>query len=73
MKITKRHFVNLRRWHFSEVVELYCIRSCRICGFCALNRIGDEFHFILECPKYSNLWCIDVKKKKVFLVSAFLF
>lgn len=71
MKITKRHFVNLRRWH-SEVVELYCIRSCRICGFCALNRIGDEFHFILECPKNSNLWCIDVKKK-VFLVSAFLF
>lgn len=37
------------------------VRSRRICRFCTLNRIEDEFHFILECPKYSHLRRIQIK------------
>ena len=31
------------------------LRSNRICTLCNLNDIEDEFHFILKCPKYSEL------------------
>lgn len=36
-------------------------RLRRICRFCALIRIENEYHFILECPKYSHLRCINIK------------
>lgn len=38
------------------------LRSRRICRFCTLNRYVDKYHFILECPKYSHLRCINIKK-----------
>lgn len=27
----------------------------RLCTICDLNRVGDEFHFLLECPALSDL------------------
>ena len=46
-------------------------RNDRICKDCNMNVIGDEFHFLLECPKYENLRKefipnYFVKKKSVF-------
>lgn len=41
-------------------------RLRRICRFCALSRIENEYHFILECPKYSHF-------QKLKLIKAFLF
>ena len=29
-------------------------RKNRICKDCEMNKMGDEFHFIFECPKYSE-------------------
>ena len=30
-------------------------RHLRLCSFCNLRRVEDEFHFLLECPFYSEL------------------
>ena len=27
----------------------------RLCNFCNLNAIEDEFHFLIDCPKYKKL------------------
>ena len=35
-------------------------RKDRICKLCDLNRLGDEFHFLFECPKLNA-------ERKIFL------
>ena len=30
-------------------------RHLRNCQNCSLNKMEDEYHFLLECPKYCNL------------------
>ena len=37
-------------------------RQDRLCEFCNLNEIEDEYHFILICPLYKNLRSIYIKK-----------
>ena len=27
----------------------------RLCTYCSLNEIEDEYHFLIICPKYDNL------------------
>jgi len=33
-----------------------------ICQHCHLHEIEDEYHFILICPKYSNVRLMYIKK-----------
>ena len=37
-------------------------REHRLCRFCSLNDIEDEFHFILVCPLYGNLRVMYLKR-----------
>jgi hypothetical protein len=37
-------------------------RQERLCEFCNLNEIEDEYHFILICPLYKNLRSMYIKK-----------
>lgn len=30
-------------------------RNIRVCQYCSMQVIEDEFHFILKCPLYSNV------------------
>ena len=48
-------------------------RENRICKECNLNMIGDEFHFVLECPKYSTIREQYVPKRYIFRPSVFKF
>ena len=46
------HSLNIEtgRWHKPKPIE----RELRFCPWCP-TKIEDEFHFILECPKYEQL------------------
>ena len=37
-------------------------RSERICTLCNAKEIEDEYHFILQCPRYSNLRNAHIKQ-----------
>ena len=37
-------------------------RSERICTLCDAKEIEDEYHFILQCPRYSNLRNAHIKQ-----------
>jgi hypothetical protein len=37
-------------------------RSRRACKYCNLDKVEDEYHFILECLHYGNLRSVYIKK-----------
>ena len=41
------------RWNKTDVAD-------RKCTICSLNMIGDEFHYLFECP------CLNTERKNVF-------
>ena len=47
--------IELCRYHNIE-------RSERICTLCDAKEIEDEYHFILQCPRYSNLRNAHIKQ-----------
>ena len=38
------------------------VRNERICTMCNKKSIEDEYHFILECDRYSDIRCKYIKK-----------
>jgi hypothetical protein len=44
------HNLEIERGRYNNV-----IRSERICQFCNLNVVENEYHFLLTCPLYSNI------------------
>jgi hypothetical protein len=46
-------------------------RSRRACKFCNLNKVEDEYHFILECPHYGHLRSLYIKKYYYWRPSTF--
>ena len=44
------HNLNIERGRYSNIE-----RHNRICTFCNLNEIEDEYHFILKCPLYNDI------------------
>ena len=42
--------VEIGRWHHS-----YAPYESRRCNLCSLNELGNEFHYLLVCPKFDDL------------------
>ena len=41
------------------------VRNERICTMCNKKSVEDEYHFILECDRYSDIRCKFIKKNIV--------
>ena len=47
------------------------VRGDRVCRECSMNSLGDEFHFILQCPKFTLLRNEFIPKKYRSCISMF--
>ena len=56
------HRLNIEVGRYKNVV-----RQLRVCTLCDHNNIEDEFHFILKCPFYSDIWKLYNVYQKVLL------
>ena len=65
----RNHFLPVTKNRFREVDKRELL-----CGLCPLQEIGDEFHYLLKCPFFSNLrkkliGVTSVKNANVFTLS----
>lgn len=51
----------IEQGRYNQTVHSHCI-----CRFCVLNRSKDEYHFILECPKYGHFQELKLIKASLF-------
>ena len=52
------HVSNIESYKYCNIV-----RNERICTMCNTKTVEDEYHFILECDRYTDIRCKYIKKK----------
>ena len=56
--IINSHVLNIESGRYFNIV-----RNERMCTMCSKKSVEDEYHFILECDRYSDIRCKYIKKK----------
>ena len=59
---TQKYITSLTKFRLSShelLIEkgrhLHITREDRLCKYCNMNLVENEYHFLLVCPKYANL------------------